>query len=327
MVGKQRRQGVHSIKYKRGMVKMKRVLITGGTGSIGKAFIKELYGTYEIHNLSRGGEGLVALSREFPNVKNYLGSIEDKSFVLSSFRKVGPEIVVHFSAIKHVDFSERNPHLASKVNVLGSLNIAEASVTEDVPVTIGISTDKACWPENVYGYTKALMERSFISHSTLQNKFLVCRFANVAYSSGSVLKYWKSLAKDGRPLGLTDPNMNRLMFTKKDAVGLIKKAMAMAVSGEEGVVISQKMKCVNMLTLAEKISPDNIETIGRRSGERCEEYLVHSSESKYVYIKNDLILIKREVNPDENEMPDGYSTVNANKMSNEEMCLLINSQD
>ena len=303
-----------------------RVLITGGTGSIGKAFIKELYGSCEIHNLSRGGERLIALSREFPNVKNYLGSIEDQSFVLSSFRKVKPEIVVHFSAIKHVDFSEQNPHLASKVNVLGSLNVAEASVTENVPITIGISTDKACHPENVYGYTKALMERSFISHSTLQNKFLVCRFANVAYSSGSVLMYWKSLLKDGRSLGLTDPNMNRLMFTKKDAVNLIKKAVSLGKSGEEGMVISQKMKCVNMLMLAEKMSPNNIEITGRRSGERCEEYLVHSSESKYVYTKDNLILIKRKINPNGNEMSDGYSTVNADKMSDGEMRLLINSQ-
>ena len=304
----------------------KRVLITGGTGSIGRAFIKELHEQCEIYNLSRGGEGLVSLSREFPKVKNYLGSIEDKSFVLSSFRKAKPEIVVHFSAIKHVDFCEQNPHLASKVNVLGSLNIAEASVLENVPITIGVSTDKACHPENTYGYTKALMEQSFINYSSLKNKFLVCRFANVAYSSGSVLIYWKSLLEKGFPLKLTDPKMNRLMFTKRDAVELIKKAASLGEEGREGLVISQKMKCVNMLTLAETMSPDNIEIIGKRAGERCEEYLVHSSESQYASVKDDLILIKKEGSDDNDEMPEGYSTINAEKMSTEEMRSLINSQ-
>ena len=177
----------------------KKILLTGGTGSVGKAFINRFHQEYDLYNISRGGERLVALDREFPSgvnegVRSFMGSIEDAAFLIKVFRKVKPDIVIHFSAIKHVDFAEENPIPTCKTNVVGSLNIIEASLLENVPTTIGISTDKACYPENVYGYSKALMEKCFIDANNHQNKFLACRFANVAYSSGSVLSAWSKLA-------------------------------------------------------------------------------------------------------------------------------------
>ena len=118
----------------------KRVLITGGTGSIGRAFIKELHEQCEIYNLSRGGEGLVSLSREFPKVKNYLGSIEDKSFVLSSFRKAKPEIVVHLAAVSHANKSNYEPNSAYENSLTTLKNSLIASSQNSVKHFIFLSS-------------------------------------------------------------------------------------------------------------------------------------------------------------------------------------------
>ena len=126
-----------------------KVLITGGTGTVGKALIAQ--NDNEYISISRNEENIANLKREYPSVKCYVGNIEDKSLLLRVFKEVKPDVVVHAAAMKHIDLMEQNPIAGCNVNVMGSLNVVEASVINDVPITIGISTDKACLPDNNYG--------------------------------------------------------------------------------------------------------------------------------------------------------------------------------
>ena len=117
----------------------------------------------------------VKLKREYPNVKCYVGNIEDKSLLLRVFKDVKPDVVIHAAAMKHIDLMETNPIAGCNVNVVGSLNVAEASLINDVPITIGVSTDKACLPESVYGASKYIMERVFMNTNTEDNRFEIGR--------------------------------------------------------------------------------------------------------------------------------------------------------
>ena len=201
-----------------------KVLITGGTGTVGKAIIKQ--NDNEYINVSRNEEKITELKREHPSVKSYVGNIEDKGLLLRVFKDVKPDVVIHSAAMKHIDLMETNPIAGCHINVMGSLNVVEASIINDVPITIGVSTDKACLAESVYGASKYLMERVFMNSNNDTNRFALTRFANVAHSNGSVLPFWLKSKKDGKPLRLTDPEMNRLMFTQKDAAQLIKRTIS-----------------------------------------------------------------------------------------------------
>ena len=138
---------------------MKKVLITGGAGTIGKAFIKRYQGEFKFYTMSRG-EGLQAqLKKEFSEVENHIGNIDILFDVFRVFDKVKPDIVIHTAAMKHIDIIENEPIQACNTNVVGSLNIISASTKYNVPITVAVSTDKACSSESVYGDTKHLMER------------------------------------------------------------------------------------------------------------------------------------------------------------------------
>ena len=179
-----------------------KVLITGGTGTVGKALISQQDNEYI--SISRNEENIANLRRLYPEVKCYVGNIEDKSLLLRVFKEVKPDVVVHAAAMKHIDLMETNPIAGCNVNVIGSLNVAEASIINDVPITIGVSTDKACLPESVYGASKYIMERVFLNTNTDENRFALTRFANVAHSAGSVLPFWLKLKEAGLPLKLTE---------------------------------------------------------------------------------------------------------------------------
>jgi UDP-N-acetylglucosamine 4,6-dehydratase len=296
-----------------------KVLITGGTGTVGKAFIENYYDKYEFINISRDGNSILDLERFYPNVTTYVGNIEDKGFLLRVFKEVKPDVVVHAAAMKHIDLMELNPVTGCHINVMGSLNVVEASIINDVPYTIGISTDKACLAESVYGASKYLMERTFMNTNSNQNCFSLTRFANVAHSSGSVLPFWLKLKADNKPLRLTDPNMNRLIFTQKDAADLIERTINHTIGG---FINSYKMKSVNMLKLAEVIS-DDIEIVGKRPGEKTNEDLISEKEVDRTFIYGDDIHIRMEKNTNENKLHLPYNSATAEIMTKEEMRELI----
>lgn len=298
-----------------------KILITGGSGTIGKSFIKKYYDDYEFISISRNENQQTELIREFPRVKSYTLNVEDFSSLYNVYRKVKPDAVIHTAAMKHVNLAEENPYQACSINVVGSMNVIESSLKTDVPVTVGVSTDKACSPKNVYGYTKSLMESCLVDANSDDISFACCRFANVTHSNGSVLPFWLDLKSQGKPLKLTDPNMNRLMFSQETACELIHDTM-IRCNTAGGFVSSYKMKTVNMLELANEIS-DNIEIMGKRPGEKTNETLISKDEIDFTEIDGKMMRISTKINEGENRLKDEYSTLTAEKMTPAEIRELI----
>jgi FlaA1/EpsC-like NDP-sugar epimerase len=302
---------------------MKKVLITGGSGTVGTAFINEYYNEYDFYNISRNETYISNLSRDFPKVVSYIGDICNLETLINVFEAVKPDIVIHAAAMKHVNLAEEQPTKAIEMNVVGSLNVIRASIRAKVPLTIGVSTDKACDSDSVYGYTKRMMELMFMNSYNTSTKFICTRFANVAGSNGSVIPFWKRLAIDSKALKLTDPKMNRLMFSKRDAAELIHDAIwhADKCTFRESFIMSKKMKTVNMHELAKVISND-IEIIGKRPGEKVNETLVSEKELSYTTIIDDSVFIFNGKTGDR-QLQEEHSSVTAEHMTIAEMKKLI----
>ena len=293
--------------------------MTGGTGTIGRAYVKNYAEFFDVYSLSRDENKQTQLWRDFPEVVGqYLGNVEDKETVFRVYEDVKPDIVIHAAAVKHINLAEKQPIQTCKVNIVGSLNIIEASIRYDIPITVAISTDKACSYESVYGGSKYLMERCFLEANSNRNKFSVCRFANVAHSDGSVLPFWLDEKRDGNTLKLTDPNMNRLMFTQDDAANLIYRTVEYTRKNSGGFVCSYKMRCVNMLDLAKAISED-VEIVGRRPGEKVDEDLISEHELDYTYVIGNDIHIRTEKNEGDNKLDVPYNSKSAKKKSQKEI--------
>ena len=303
---------------------MKKILITGGSGTIGSSFIKNYYGDYKFYSYSRNEKMQVSLKRSFNDVEVILGSVEDKLSLMKTVSKIKPDVVIHTAALKHVDTGEIAPIQMVKSNIVGTLNIIECSYEFHVPVTIGISTDKACEPYNNYGYSKLLMEKMFMEANCDSSKFSTCRFGNVTHSHGSVLPFWLRLKEDNKPLLLTDRRMNRLMFSKDDAADLVHTAMLKAHTEEEGFVLSKKMKTVNMLKLAQVMS-DDIEEVGLRPGDKLDEVLIGKEEIPFTYVDGDFITLKEHKNKDKNVLTEEYSSLTAEEMSTHEMLAITST--
>lgn len=306
---------------------MKKVFITGGSGTIGSAFIEKYSDRYEFYSYCRNESMQVALKRKFPNVHIILGSIEDENRLCWEVSKVDPDIIIHTAALKHIDIAENQPLLATGTNVVGSLNVINAANDSRVPVTVAISTDKACQPYNVYGYTKLLMERAFLDADNGRSyigecNFSCCRFGNVAGSHGSVIPFWLKLNREGEALKLTDPEMTRLMFSRGEAVELVQRCIERTEQGG-GFVVSKKMKAVNLEDLARVISGD-VKVVGLRPGEKIHESLVSAGEIEYSYVEGDYVFLTKEKNSDiGSRLSEELSTLTAEKMSQEEMKALV----
>ena len=302
----------------------KRVLITGGSGTIGRAFIRNYYNDLiSFYSLSRNENSQVELSRDYPKMPlQILGNIEDKLTVYRAFEEIKPDIVIHAAAVKHINLAEEQPIHTCNVNVIGSINVIEAAIRTDVPTVVAISTDKACSSASVYGDTKSLMERCFLEANTNRNRFSVCRFANVAHSNGSVLPFWLKMKSQGKQISLTDPKMNRLMFTQTDAARLIHRTIKYTEKNGGGFISSYKMKCVNMLDLAKVISEDVV-IVGKRPGEKTDEDLIAEHELPYTYVRGNDIHIRMEKNEGNNKLDVPYNSKSAQKMTPKEIKELV----
>jgi UDP-N-acetylglucosamine 4,6-dehydratase/5-epimerase len=305
---------------------MKKILITGGSGTVGTSLIDQYQGKYKFYSYSRNEKMQVSLKRQFPDTEIILGSVDDSLTLHTSISKIKPDVIIHAAALKHIDSAEISPIQAVKSNIIGSLNVIDSAVAESVPITVAISTDKACCADSNYGYTKALMEKMFLEAHTLQTKFAVCRFGNVSHSHGSVIPFWLGLHSENKPLPLTHESMNRLMFSREEAAKLVHEAVVKLESDDESFVLSQKMKTVNMLKLAKLISK-NIENVGLRPGEKLNETLINSKEVPFTFVDGDYITIREYENTGENLLNGEYSSKNAEFMTKEEMLLTIAEAD
>ena len=306
---------------------MKKVLITGGTGVVGEAFIQTFYQQYRFTVVSRNESKQEKLKARFKSIQTCVANIEEKDKILELFCAIKPDIVIHAAAQKRIELGEKKPIDAVTSNIIGSLNVIEASRKANVPLTIGISSDKACLSNSVYGHTKHLMERIFLSASDARNKFACCRLGNVIGSAGSVIPLWLELAREDKALTVTSEKMNRFMFMRQDVAEMIQKSIDRLQKDSASFIITKNKKAINMLSLASSISL-HITITGKRPGERLNEFLVSSQELPFTYLDDGFIFIKQEKNPIKKmRLQKSLNTLHAEKMNQNEIKALIAAVD
>ncbi len=190
---------------------MEKVLITGGTGTIGKELLKHFYKEWEIYVLSRDELKQAQLKALYPDVHFIIGDIRDYQTVFRAMR--GIETVIHAAAMKRIEVCEINPIEAVKTNILGTENVVFAAKERGIKKLISISTDKGVEPVNVYGMTKAIQEKVVIAEG-----YNCVRYGNVFGSRGSVIPLFIEQAKNKQPLTVTDPEMTRFILTTEEAI-------------------------------------------------------------------------------------------------------------
>lgn len=253
----------------------KTILVTGGTGSLGKGLLTRISDAKEIRIFSRSETGQLLLKSQSPNVKFILGDVRDKLAVKRAV--AGCDIVIHAAAFKFLDLAEHQVREAVLSNVVGSLNVVEA-VEEDghVEICLGISTDKSVYARSVYGCTKHIMEKLFREANNHSFTIFTCvRYGNVLSTTGSVVPIWQRQKAAGKPLAITDKRMRRFFFSLDEAVQLVMYALDHSVGGE---VFTMKMKSYSLYDMAKEISDDVIET-GIRPGEKLYETLIADYEN------------------------------------------------
>ncbi len=268
------------------LLKNKIVLITGGTGSFGNAVLQKYldFDVKEIRVFSRD-EKKQDDQRKYYNddrIKFYLGDVRNKGSINDAMKDVN--FVFHAAALKQVPSCEFHPLEAVRTNVLGTANVIDSAFENKVSKIICLSTDKAVYPINAMGTSKAMMEKVVLAKSrNAPSGSIVCltRYGNVMSSRGSVIPLWCSQIKENLPITLTDENMTRFMMTLEDAVDLVEYAFK---NGENGDIFVQQAPAATMKTLAQAICelkncPDHpIKEIGIRHGEKVFEVLCSKEE-------------------------------------------------
>lgn len=261
------------------------LLITGGTGSFGNAVLRRFLDSDlgEIRILSRDEKKQDDMRKKYGSakLKFYIGDVRDYQSVLAVVR--GADFVYHAAALKQVPSCEFHPLEAVKTNVLGTENVLEAAVTSGVQRVVCLSTDKAVYPINAMGISKAMMEKVVVAKSRSAQRTVICatRYGNVMASRGSVIPLFVEQIRAGQPLTLTDPQMTRFMMTLDDAVDLVLYAFE---HGQPGDIFVQKAPAATIDTLARALTglmnlPDHpIRVIGTRHGEKLYEALLSREE-------------------------------------------------
>ncbi|MCO4337963.1 polysaccharide biosynthesis protein [Staphylococcus agnetis] len=268
------------------MFKDKTILITGGTGSFGQAVVDRFLETdiKEIRVFSRDEKKQDDLRKQYnnPKLKFYLGDVRDSLSVETATR--GVDFVFHAAALKQVPSCEFFPIEAVKTNILGTENVIQAAIRENVKKVICLSTDKAAYPINAMGISKAMMEKVFVakSRNVDADETLICgtRYGNVMASRGSVIPLFIDKIKNGEPLTVTDPDMTRFLMSLEEAVELVIHAFKHAHTGD---IMVQKAPASTVGDLAqaplELFNADNeIKIIGTRHGEKKAETLLTREE-------------------------------------------------
>jgi UDP-glucose 4-epimerase len=265
----------------------KTLLITGGTGSFGNAVLKRFLSTdiAEVRIFSRDEKKQDDMRKRYasPKLKFYIGDVRDYQSILNATR--GVDFVFHAAALKQVPSCEFHPMEAVKTNVIGTENVLEASIQNGVKRVVCLSTDKAVYPINAMGISKAMMEKVMVAKSrNLENtETVICgtRYGNVMASRGSVIPLFIEQLRSGNALTITDPNMTRFMMTLGDAVDLVLYAFS---NGNNGDLFVQKAPAATIETLAKALlqllgqADHPINIIGTRHGEKLYEALLSREE-------------------------------------------------
>ncbi len=262
------------------------ILITGGTGSFGKAFIR-----YALDNLNP--RRLVIFSRDElkqyearqlfgddPRLRWFIGDIRDERRLARALH--GVDYVVHAAALKQVDTAEYNPFEFVKTNVLGSQNVIEASIDAGVKKVVALSTDKASSPINLYGATKLTADKLFITGNhyaaAYDTRFAVVRYGNVMGSRGSVIPFFRRLGEQGKPLPITDLRCTRFFITLPEAVQMVVDTFALMRGGE---LLVPRIPSMRVVDLAQAVVPGaELVDVGLRPGEKLHEEMISPEEGR-----------------------------------------------
>ncbi len=273
------------------MLSNKSILITGGTGSLGKALTKTVLERWpDIKRLviySRDEQKQFQMAQEFPDttydaIRYFIGDVRDLDRLKRAF--TGIDYVIHAAAMKHVHIAEYNPDECIKTNVGGAENVIKASLSSNVSRVVALSTDKACAPINLYGATKLTSDKLFIAANNIKGvqdiKFSVVRYGNVMGSNGSVIPFFLKKRKEG-VLPITDPSMTRFNISLTDGVEMVLHALENAWGGE---LFVPKIPSYRIMDVAKAIGPEcEHRLIGIRPGEKIHEEMITSSDSYNTY--------------------------------------------
>jgi UDP-N-acetylglucosamine 4,6-dehydratase/5-epimerase len=266
------------------MFKNKTLLITGGTGSFGNAVLEKFVDTQikEIRIFSRDEKKQDDMRRKFQNdkIKYFIGDVRDESSIDQAMK--GVDFVFHAAALKQVPSCEFYPMEAVKTNIIGTENMLNSAIKNNVEKVICLSTDKAVYPINAMGVSKSLMEKVFVAKSRVSSeiKIIGTRYGNVMASRGSVIPLFYHQIMDNKPITITDPNMTRFMMSLDNAVELVLYAFQ---NGNTGDIFVQKAPSTTIGELAETMktiynSNAKIKNIGIRHGEKIHETLLSQEE-------------------------------------------------
>jgi UDP-N-acetylglucosamine 4,6-dehydratase len=266
------------------------VLITGGTGSLGKSLVAYLLKETKVRRvaiLSRDELKQQHLRVQFqddPRLRWFLGDVRDLDRLKRAFH--GVDYVIHAAALKQVDTGEYNPMEFIKTNVLGSQNVIDASIDAGVKRVVALSTDKASSPINLYGATKLTADKLFVAANnysfTYGTTFSVVRYGNVMGSRGSVIPFFQEIAAQGKPLPITDLRMTRFWISIESAVKFVIDSLEIMTGGELYVPRIPSMKIID---LAHAVAPDSeLEEIGMRPGEKLHEEMISADDSRRTII-------------------------------------------
>ena len=267
------------------LFKNKTILVTGGTGSFGKKFIKKLLLNYKVKKIiifSRDETKQVEMENNFikftKSLRFFIGDIRDLQRL--NLAMSGVDIVVHAAALKHVPVSEYNPFETIKTNILGSQNLIEASLNSNVKKVIALSTDKAAAPINLYGASKLASDKLFIAANNIKGKrdikFSVVRYGNVFGSRGSVVPFFLKQKKNSY-IPITHKDMTRFNITLDQGVDFVLKCIKRMWGGE---IFVPKIPSYNLLDVAKAIAPNSkIKIIGIRPGEKIHEEMITETDS------------------------------------------------
>ena len=277
------------------------VLITGGTGSLGKALIEALLDEHDVRRLvviSRDELKQLEVRNRFSNdsrLRWFIGDIRDKQRLDRAFH--GVDYVIHAAALKQVDTAEYNPYEFVKTNVLGSQNVIDAAIDAGVKRVVALSTDKASSPVNLYGATKLCADRLFISGNhyaaAYPTRFSVVRYGNVMGSRGSILPIWRKMAEEGQSLGITDKRMTRFWITLEQAVHFVLSSFERMQGGELYV---PKIPSIRIPELAEAVAPGApTHEIGVRPGEKLHEEMIAADDSRRTVDAGDRFIVEPSI--------------------------------
>jgi FlaA1/EpsC-like NDP-sugar epimerase len=289
------------------MFKNKTILVTGGTGSLGKALVKEVLkqrpkvvrvldiDETELFDFEHELEAEMPIIIKQDKVRFLVGDVKDKERVIKAVEHV--DIIFHLAGLKHVESCEYNPFEAVKTNVLGTQNVIDAALVNNVSKVIFTSSDKAAYPNNMMGATKLMAERLITSANYYKGKrktiFASVRFGNIIGSRGSVIPLWLKQLQDNQPLTVTDPEMTRFMMTKKQAISLIFRCAEMAKGGETFILKMPVIKIGDLADVLQDATCSNSKTkiIGMKAGETFYEELMTEEEASRAKATKEMFVV------------------------------------